>query len=323
MDEFDLERVLKSAGRRERPPAEIASAVRASLHAEWRATVAERGRRRNRWMALAASLVAGILAVWAIAPRLGEPAGAVATVALAVGDVRATAGWLDPWNGLDDGEPLLSGQTLETDADARVALAFPGGVSVRLDRGSRLVATSADRLVLERGSLFVDAGPEPGPDSRLDVVTREGTVRHVGTRYEVRLLDTGTRVRVRDGVVEWDSGDGSVEHSRAGEQITVGSDGRIERAAVNIYGPDWAWTGEVAPAPSIEGMPLGRFLAWAARETGRELAYDSSQTEMEAAAIVLHGSIQGLAPEQALHAVVGTTRLGAAVEGGRIVVSGR
>ena len=325
MNDQDLERVLKSVGLREKPPADVEHAVREHLLAEWRSVVAERGRRNRRRtvFALAAGTAAAAVAIWALAPRLAEPGDAVATVALAAGDVRVTSGWLDGWHGVTGGQALLEGQTIETGATGRGALALPGGVSARVDRGSRLVVAAADRLVLERGTLYVDSGAAAAPSAPLDVVTPTGTVSHVGTQYEVRLLDSSVRVSVRDGMIEWRSGRGDVERSGSGEQLTIMNDGRVERTAVPVYGSAWDWTLEAAPTIDIEGLPLAKFLAWAARETGRDVIYASPDAEAEAAGIVVHGSIAGLTPAEALDAVLATTSVHADASGGNLVVDSR
>jgi ferric-dicitrate binding protein FerR (iron transport regulator) len=324
MNDLDLEKVLKSAGLRDKPPADVERAVRDHVRGEWREAVAEnrrRSRQRTRF-ALAAGLVAAAIGVWSIAPRFSDAPVAVASVAFASEDVRVTSGWFDRWHAVASGQALLAGQTIETGPAGRGALALAGGLSARVDRESRLVVAAADRLVLERGSIYVDSGPASAV-SPLDVVTPAGTVRHVGTRYEVRLLDTGVRVSVRDGLIEWRSGSGSVERSASGEQLTITREGLVERGSVSAYGPVWDWTLEAAPPIDIEGMPLSRFLAWVARETGREISYASPDIEREAAGIVVHGSIAGLSPPEALHAVLATTSVRAQVSRGSLVVDGR
>jgi ferric-dicitrate binding protein FerR (iron transport regulator) len=325
MNDHDIERVLKLAGLRERPPAEVERAVREHLRGEWREAVAERSRRgRQRTaFALAAGVVAAAIGVWAVAPRFAEAPLAVASLTVASGDVRVTSGWLDRWHAVAPGQALLAGQTIETGPSGRGALALPGGLSARVDRDSRLVATAADTLVLERGTIYVDSGPASAGSVPLDVVTPTGTVSHVGTRYEVRLLESGVRVSVRDGVVEWRSTGGNVERSASGEQLMIAHDGRVARSAVSAYGPAWDWTLEAAPPIDIEGLPLSRFLAWAARETGREVAYGSPAVEREAAGIVVHGSITGLTPPQALDAVLATTSVRAQAAGGILLVDTR
>ena len=325
MNDRDIERVLKSAGLRDKPPAHVERAVREQLRGQWRDVVADRRRRGRQRVAyaLAAGFVAAVVGTWAIAPRFADSPAAVASVAVAAGDVRVTSGWLDRWHDVATGQALLEGQTLETGAGGRGALSLPGGISARVDRGSRLIVAAADRLELERGTIYVDSGQAPTPAVPLAVVTPNGTVRHVGTQYEVRLLPAGVRVSVRDGTIEWRSSGGDLERSGAGEQLTISNDGRVERTSVYPYGDAWNWTLEAAPSIDIEGMPLSRFLAWASRETGREIAYATPAVEREAAGIVVHGSITGLTPPEALDAVLATTNVRAQVSGGSLVVDAR
>lgn len=322
MNDADIEQVLRSAGPRQKPPIEIERAVHDSLLAEWRAMVAEghRQRRRRTGFALAAGILAAAVGVWVAAPRMTGPADAVATLALATGEVRVRTGWFRGWRAVAGGQSLASGQTLQTGSAGRSVLMLPGGVMARLDHDTRVLLAGDDELVLERGALYVDAGPAPA--TPLDVVTPAGSLRHVGTQYEVRLLDSGVRLRVREGRVEWQATDGAVELSGAGEQLTISSDGGIARAATPLYGESWDWIAGATPVIDIEGLPLAEFLAWAARELGREVVYASAGLESEAAGIVVHGSISGLTPLQALDAVLATTSVRAQVVEGRIVVGG-
>lgn len=320
MNESDIEQVLRSAGPREKPPVAVERAVHDSLRAEWRALVAEGHRRRRRRIgfALAAGMLAAAVGVWVVAPWMTGPADTVATLALATGEVRVRSGWYGGWHAVAGGQSLASGQTLQTGSAGRGVLTLPGGVSARLDHDTRVLLAGGDEVVLERGALYVDAGPAPA--APLDVVTPAGSLRHVGTQYEVRLLESGVRLRVREGRVEWQATNGAVEHGAAGEQLTISSDGGIARAATPLYGESWDWIAGATPAIDIEGRPLAEFLAWAARELGREVVYATEGVESEAAGIVVHGSISGLTPLQALDAVLATTSVRAQVIEGRILV---
>jgi len=82
MNDLDLEKVLKSAGLREKPPADVERAVLEHLRGEWRETVAQRGRRSRQrtGFALAAGLLAAAIGVWVIAPRFSDAPVAVASV---------------------------------------------------------------------------------------------------------------------------------------------------------------------------------------------------------------------------------------------------
>lgn len=324
MNDEDIERVLKSAGSRERPPLAIERKVRGRLRAEWLAVVAgkRRDRRRQTSFALAAGILAAAIGVWIAAPRLDGPIDTVATMTLAAGEVRVSSGWFSAWHEVTAGQTLAVGQALKTGPSGRGALALPGGVSARLDHDTVLNISGADELTLERGALYVDAGPIASPSSRLAVITPSGSVRHVGTQYEVRLVPAGVRLRVREGRVEWHARTGRIEQSGIGEQLMIAGDGTVERQAMPLYGEDWDWAAATAPGIEIEGLPLARFLSWAGRELGREIVYATPATAADVADIVVHGSIAGLTPGQALQAVLATTSVRGVITDGRIIVGG-
>jgi ferric-dicitrate binding protein FerR (iron transport regulator) len=323
-DEFDIERVLKAAGRREPVPAAIERAAREHLRREWRALVGERqgARRRNTALAMAASMAAAVVGLWLVGSQSSLGAGPVGTVSVAQDDVRVRGGWLKGWEPAAAGLALKAGQSIETGSGGRAGLAVPGIASVRLDHGTRLRLAAADRLVIERGAIYVDAGRERPGESRLLVETPVGIVRHVGTQYEVRVDGPAVRLRVREGRVEWRSRSGAVEHGQAGEQITIAANGDVARQPSPGYGDTWDWIGSTTPAMDIEGLPLAQFLAWAGRELGREVVFATPGVRQEAASIVVHGSVAGLSPREALEAVLATTSVRGALDEGQIVISG-
>ncbi len=322
MNENDIERVLKATGPRDRPPADVERAAREHLRHEWRSIVAvERARRQRRMgLALAASLAVAALGVWLAGPLITGPGEAVATIALASGEVRAKAGLLGRWQSIDDGKTLSAGQTLMTGPSGRSAVTLPGGVSARLDHDTRITIASVERVLIERGALYVDSGREAASTARLDVMTPAGSLRHVGTQYEVRLLGPDVRLRVREGRVEWNARSGGAARGDAGEQLMIAADGGIRRDAVPRYGESWDWVAAATPGIDIDGHSLTEFLAWASRELGREITFASPAIEAEADGIVMHGSIAGLTPMQALDAVLATTRLQGIVDDDRIVI---
>ena len=63
-------------------------------------------------------------------------------------------------------------------------------------------------------------------------------------------------------------------------------------------------------------------VAWAARELGAEVTYMSEATREEAESVVVHGSIEGLTPRQALDTVLATTTLEGSFDDGELRISG-
>jgi len=323
MREDDIERVLRAAGPREKPPADMERALRESLRDEWRAVVAERqGRRRRTAWALAAGVMAAAIGAWLVVPDVAGPAQAVGTIALASGELRVKSGRLGRWEQASGGQPLLAGQMLATGPAGRGALTLAGGISARLDHATEVRVAGADRLIIDRGAVYVDAGADSADAAPLEIVTPAGSVRHLGTQYEVRVLDAGVRLRVREGKVLWRS-DAGTATGEAGDQLVVAADGEVERGRVPLFGDDWDWAAAAAPAVELEGMPLTSFLGLAARELGCRVEFSTPDVAQEAQAVVLHGSATGLSPAQALEAVFATTRMQAIVQDGRILVTTR
>lgn len=325
MNDQDLERLLKSVGPRELPPAEVERAVRERLHDDWQAMLRENRGRRNRRgaFALAASLVAAAFGLWIASTQSVGPTAAMGTLAVAVGEVRERSGWFSGWRVMGGGDVVLAGRTLETGADGRAAIALPGGMSLRVDRDTRIALVDSSRLRLERGTLYLDSGTSQTRTAQLLVETPTGSVRHVGTQYELRLLDAGVQLRVREGRVEFRSPTGLVEHGQGGEQLVIFGDGRVQRGEAPRAGPSWDWIADATPDLDLEGMSLARFLAWAGRELGVAVTFSPAISEAELASVIVHGSTSGLTPSEALGAVFATTSFEATIVGDRIVVDRR
>lgn len=317
-DEQRLAGLIRQGGPRPQPPAAVRDAVRAAAHAEWRAVVAARKATRRtmmRWSLATAASVAAI-AGWLSWPTLMPAPSTVGTLARVNGPVELDEGGL--FGGAVParaGAVIATGQELRSGAGGRAALDLDG-VSLRMDEGTVIAMLAPDRVELKRGAVYVDAGQAAGP---LLVETALGSVAHVGTQYETRLADSALRVRVREGRVRVGDGERTLEGA-AGEQLTILADGKVRREAVAGYGADWAWAGDIAPSFDIENRRLDEFLRWIGRESGREVTYGSRAAEAEAAKLVLRGSVKGLKPEQALAAVMATTRFEYRTAPGRLVV---
>jgi ferric-dicitrate binding protein FerR (iron transport regulator) len=320
-DDGDLARLLAATGLRDHPSAEATAQVRAAVEAEWRRSVSARQRRRRytNW-AMAAGVAAAAVAVWIARPLYLPEPGTVASLARVVGDVT-----MDDGDGrrvpLSAGSVVEAGSVIRTGSTGRAALAMQDGVELRLDSGTQLALNDASDARLSQGAVYVDSGPEDGAaaaDFLLE--TPVGNVRHLGTQYEARLTDGNLRVGIREGRVEVNGARGTVLGS-AGEVLTIGND-RTTRARLSPTAADWRWVNGVTPPFNIEGRSVDEFLAWAARETGREVAYASAAAERQARSVTLRGTVEGLAPDQAVAAVLSTTSLRPTVEDDRFTIDG-
>lgn len=306
-DDPELQALLRAVGPRLQPPAEVAAQVRAAVAAEWQATVAARQTRRRTTPWLAAASVATLaVGAWLLGPQLTRSPANVATVARVVGPVDYRHGADGAWQPLATAARLRHGDEVRTSATGRVALRRADGLEVRLDAGTVLAFEAVDTARLATGQVYVDAGESGSRAAAFEMATALGRVRHLGTQYSVSLSTDALAVAVREGSVAVES-DAQPVIARAGERLMFQRDGRVERTAIEPHGESWRWAQSIAPAFAIEGRTLDEFLAWAARETGRQLVYTSPQAAGEAEQTVLKGAVAGLSPEDAVAAVLTTT----------------
>ena len=306
-DDAELRALLRAAGARPVPPPAMADEVRAAVAAEWRSVVAARRppRRAVPWL-VAASAAAIAVGAWFALTQPATPGAVIATVARLGGPAEVRHASSSSWQTLSADADLRAGDRVRTQATGGVALRRTDGLEVRLDVATAFALEDEDLGRLEAGRIYVDSGRGDARTDTFVVETALGSVRHLGTQYSVSLDAAALGVAVREGTVAIDRG-GRGALASAGESITVRADGRVERASLAPHDATWRWAEVTAPAFAIDGRTLDDFLQWAARETGRRLVYASSAAAREAQQTLLKGSVDGLAPQQAIDAVLMTT----------------
>ncbi|MFZ8984374.1 MAG: FecR domain-containing protein [Steroidobacteraceae bacterium] len=310
----DLAALLKKAGPRLQADPDLREAVRAAAREAWREQLAQSQGRRNRrtFLSLAAAASAAAVALGLWWGSVGTAVDAeLARVVRSDHAVRYLPAGAADWRPLPEGQGLGQGDAVRTGPESRVALALEDGVTLRLDVDSEWTLRDAGHSSLAAGAVYYDGGPVPGARDHV-IETEHGSVRHLGTQYEARLLSDALRLAVREGSVALSTHDRTVE-VEAGEWVEAGTQG-ARRGRVSPWDDQWAWIGGVTPPLDIEGRTLGDFLGWVARETGRPVVYLDPAARQRAEAILLRGSVVGLRPEQALDAVLATTDLAGSME---------
>ncbi len=324
-DEAQVRDLIVGAGERPALPEEDLQAIRAAAKAEWQSLISRQTDRSSYrgghvW-ALAASLVLVIGAawLWISQKHRTDPVSdvVVATVERADGIAR---------EGLVAGSEITLGSTVETRDQAdgtpqRLALRLPGGASFRIDSQSKLVFSGQHEVELLEGGVYMDTGSETGTSDPMTIVTELGTVRHVGTQYEVRLVDydNAVRVRVREGTVSFRS-DSGIFPIAAGEQFELADEGAPKRNSIPNHGPNWDWVSAVAPSIEIDDLPIRTYLEWLSRETGRSLIFENEEVEKYASEHSLTLPIEGLSPMESLEAARAASDLIFEAQNGSILV---
>ena len=305
-DDTSIEELLLQVGARDEPPAEMTLEVQAAVHAEWQSMLrARRTRRQFIAVGIAASAVLAVGVAFFGVRYMAPTPVQVAQITRIDGHLLVRPQGQTARE-LAVAQSVSTGETIQTDDRSRAALQFGDQVSLRLDQGTIVKVASADELVLTAGALYIDSQAQNPQE--LTVRTDAGSVRHVGTQYEVRTHADDMVVSVREGRVMIANAAGT-SSGVAGEEIRVTPRGQIVRGSVAAHDPRWQWAARTAPQFDINDHTLAVFLEWVARETGRKVVYASSEAQSAANGLKLRGSIVGLDPDTALNAVLSTTQL--------------
>jgi ferric-dicitrate binding protein FerR (iron transport regulator) len=305
-DDSGIEELLRQVGARDEPAADMMREVQTAVHAEWQSMLQER-RARRRFIALgiaASAVLAVALAVFGVRYLAPEP--------IQVAQITRVDGHLlvrpedQAAREVAVAQSVSTGETLQTDDVSRAALQFGDAMSLRLDRATIVKIASADELMLTAGAVYVDSRADNLQE--LTIRTDAGSVRHVGTQYQVRTHADAMEVSVREGRVMIANAAGT-SSGVAGERIRVTPSGQIVRSTVAAHDPAWRWAAHTAPQFDINERTLATFLDWVSRETGRKVVYASDAARSAASDVRLRGSIAGLDPDTALGAVLSTTQL--------------
>ena len=319
--EREMSRLLGLTDVRAPVPTYRESRVKQAVLEEVRAVARRRRTERRAYVGLAVlgSAAAVVLAMRLLSPRVETPAvpDVVATIERVEGDVRriASSRQGDTTSTISRIDRLAIGDGFDTGETGRLGVRFLQGTSLRFDRRSRVRLVSTLRIELEAGAVYFDGAREL---QGLDIQTPLGLVKDIGTQFEVRLVDDSLRVRVRSGIVEVHQ-KGEVLAAHAGTQLTIGPTGRSTRT-VPPYGPEWAWATSLAAPFETNGRSLGAFLDHVCREQGWTLTYATAPLARQAAAIVLHGSLDRLPPTDALEAALSASGLRYRLERGELFI---
>lgn len=330
-DEETLANIIRLAGERPEIPLSVESRVYNRVQQEWRSSTAvpngdkvyaevqKSWRRRTlgtqmmRWLVPAGVAATAILAFALLSVPQPEPVQSVATVSRVVGSGLLAQQF-------SAGSPVHIGDVITTAADEGLSLSLARHESLRIDANSRLRVDASDRFTLLAGRIYADTGQFVYRDKGLLIDTDFGNVSDIGTQFSVAVSGSALDVAVREGRVDVRNSQQTYA-ARMGERLTVDKAGTALLVELAPHDPTWAWVTDLAPSFDLAGKSLLEFLKWGARETGRILQFESDDTRMFAMRTDVHGSVEGLTPDQALEAILATTSVRYRIEADKIVIS--
>lgn len=319
--ESEEERVLRAGLQVNSLSPEAMARIRAAAEAEWRASIERAPRRWLPYAAAASLFVVMVLGGLYIMDPARRPDGGELAAHLVRFDVPGVVEehfFFREDTALSQGAALRSDRTYRAIGQALVEL--EGGGNLRMASGSEFEILAKDEVRLESGEMYVDIPPGTHASSAFIARTTAGEFRHVGTQFALAIIQGNTRLRVREGSVHWLAANGE-STVKAGTEVVFSGGAKAAERPVATSGKEWDWTAQSTPDFEINNRPLGEFLQWVARESGRKLVLVDDEARKQAATIRMHGSVDGLTPMQALSAVMATTELRYDLPDGQIRVS--
>lgn len=322
-----VEALLERASPRPAPPSKDEQMIREAVLAEWQAVT---GKRRVRSQLTRFAVAATVLLAVAVSFNLMRTDGIapvqVASISKSYGSIYVL-GEQATMHRLPEMAVVLSGQTIKTDHDSGIGLAWGSGGSLRIAADTVVEFVAADEVYLHSGRIYFDSTPSQliaaissgSVASNLRIRTDHGTVTHLGTQYMAYTASDMLEVSVREGEVLID-GKYHDEKAIAGQQLSIAGSSRATVLNIDRHGAAWSWVEETSPLVNTDGRSVDEFLNWVGRETGLRVVYPDESTRQAAIDTVLKGNVN-LKPSEALEFWLQGQDLKWQTDGGTITVS--
>ncbi len=312
MNEDRIEELLKAAGNRPEPDAEVSEAIRMSTHSAWLEVVAEeRLKRQRKWLSYSSVAAALFLAVGFFGLRPGfyapEDSRQLASIRFISGSYQI--------NGevYAQKAPVMTGDTIQTGQNDLISLVLEDKTMISVAPNTELTFTGLASIDLSKGRVFVDS-----PDATTSIIinTSWGSIEDIGTQYEVEV-DERLTVAMREGKVKMlidDTPHFASFKAGLGDVLSIDKDLRIDLTQVESTHSRWNWIREAVPHQLVDGMSVYEFMGWAGHVTGKEIVYEDSLAELMASRTLLHGGhVSPMKIDSTLQVLLKTTRLSAVV----------
>jgi FecR protein len=315
-DDESLKILLRWAGRRPTPPAEVAAAVYKHTRRAWLAQVQRRNALRRRF-AWAAGVVALVLTSWSV--WRASPHQVMATVRPGQ-SVWITHTLWHPFAGHHEGE-LYAGDALQT-GTVGAPVQRADGSELRLSGHTELTFVSANIVRLGHGRVYVQTHGVAHTGDLL-VITDLGSIEHLGTQFLVDREGDSLLVAVRDGRVALHYAQHQAIELMDGEAARLDPGGALRRWNLTAFDSVWDWADALDSPLVIDGQSLYDVLSRIAQRSGLVLRFSTPEAESEARHLALHGAPLELQPRDALAAVLATTSLTGTTVDRAILVAAR
>ena len=321
-----LEQLLSKATRRAVPNPEDTAAAREAVRLEWQAVSGKhRSRRKTLRFAVAATVLISLFSLFNVFRAPDAELVIVASIQKSFGSIYL----LSDQSQLTRADNLTSihaGQVIVTGDEAGIALAWAGGGSVRLDKGTEVEFRDGNIVYLRSGRIYFDsmpsglvAGTSVGGEGSFEIETDYGVISHIGTQFMTHVDGKELRVSVREGRVGI-AGRYYPHTAERGEQVLISGRQRPVVLSIPEYGAAWDWIGQTSPSVDVDGKSVYVFLSWVSRELGMSIEYGNDVVEQIARRAILEGQVD-TEPGEALRLRMMTAALEWQYQEGVIYVS--
>ena len=321
-----LAQIIKLAGERPEIPLSVESRVHHRVQQEWQKSVASPNsdkvyeevhktwRRGNiiRWLLPAGVAATAVIATIFMSQPGPVPLRVAATISQVVESGQRSSRYVE-------GASIHTGDVISTGPDEGLSLLLARNESLRIDENTQVRVDAADRFTLIGGRIYADTGQFVYRSGGLKIDTQFGVVTDVGTQFSVAATDQSLDVAVREGRVDVQT-ESEIHAARMGERLVLESGKGALVTELATHDDYWDWIVGLTPTFDMTNKSLLDFLKWAARETGRELMFESDESRMFAMRTDVNGSVAGLTPDQALAAILATTTVKARIESDKIII---
>lgn len=310
----DIAVLLQGRAKRVKPNLEASKMLEQTTREAWQLAVQQEQKRKRRalnkaaifsTMAMAASILFAVGSVMFLPQFLTQNSTTpvVAQLLKAQGPYSHTL--LSP-----QAEAFIVGDTLHTAQGANLTLMLPDQTLVTLDQNSRITLTDAANIRVLAGRIYVDS---PDHNTSITVSTALGDIVDIGTQYQVTVAANNLEVAMREGITHIQLPGKTLVAKVAnglGDVLTINHKQQVEASQIASNAAQWQWTHKTQPDFTLNQASVSELLTWAARITGKDIVYDSRQTQKIAEQTHLSGGqIAATAISEQLPLLLTTTNL--------------
>jgi hypothetical protein len=302
----DVEALLKIAGKRTVPNEQLKTEVYENVYKVWK----QQNNipfYRNRYILAAASLfiLIGVYSINLLSSNNSIALNSQISKEIVLsGQIQRSLNQVN-WSFLKTDSRLNSGDYIRTTSNNRILVELNNGNTFRLDENSFIKIISEDKIELIRGQIYVESN-ENNTDNNLIIDTSMGSVRHIGTQYNIELKPESINISVRKGIVLVHKSDLTKEIKK-GYVVSINNNGNYQQSPINSYDSKWQWTQNITKYYNIQDKTIYQYLNWVSNETGYSIIWDSNKSEKQSKKITLSGSIKGMKPIESLEVILPTT----------------